>query len=86
MTFHTPSADLVNAYLKEIAKGYGVDWSPDPSPDEDASFGGDGGGGGGGVKVNSGFPSSVPTKRKKKGSLITNLCFYLLGTFRNFST
>lgn len=28
----TPSAALVDAYLGEIAKGYGIDWSPPPPP------------------------------------------------------
>ncbi|KDN44803.1 hypothetical protein RSAG8_05276, partial [Rhizoctonia solani AG-8 WAC10335] len=28
----TPSPALVDAYLGEIAKGYGIDWSPPPPP------------------------------------------------------
>ncbi|CAE6367482.1 unnamed protein product [Rhizoctonia solani] len=28
----TPSSALVDAYLGEIAKGYGIDWSPPPPP------------------------------------------------------
>jgi vacuolar protein sorting-associated protein IST1 len=27
---YTPARELVDAYLYEIAKGYGVDWIPDP--------------------------------------------------------
>lgn len=29
LTNNMPSAGLVEAYLKEIAKGYGVQWNPD---------------------------------------------------------
>ena len=43
--YKTPPPELVDAYLKEIAKGYGLDWSPDSTGDEDI-------GGGGGLKVN----------------------------------
>ena len=42
---HTPPAELVDAYLGEIAKGYGVDWTPQ----NEENNGGDGGEGG--VKV-----------------------------------
>ena len=28
-TYLTPSSELVTAYLKEIAKGYGIDWAPE---------------------------------------------------------
>ena len=41
----TPAPVLVDAYLAEIAKGYGVDWSP-PKPewsDDPPSDGPDGG-------------------------------------------
>ncbi|WWC65572.1 uncharacterized protein I303_108190 [Kwoniella dejecticola CBS 10117] len=30
-----PSKELVDAYLSEIARGYGVDWAPEPAPDEE---------------------------------------------------
>lgn len=40
----TPSAHLVDAYLGEIAKGYGIAWSPPDVDDGDV-------GGEGGVKV-----------------------------------
>ena len=40
---HTPPAELVDAYLGEIAKGYGVAWVP---PSESKDEGGDGGDGG----------------------------------------
>ncbi|KAI0639894.1 DUF292-domain-containing protein [Trametes polyzona] len=43
----TPSAALVDAYLSEIAKGYGVAWSPPTPP---STSGGDDGGPDGGVK------------------------------------
>ncbi|KAK4684540.1 vacuolar protein sorting-associated protein IST1, partial [Tremellales sp. Uapishka_1] len=32
LTLYTPARALVDAYLEEIAKGYGVDWSPAPPP------------------------------------------------------
>jgi vacuolar protein sorting-associated protein IST1 len=28
LTLDTPSAELVDAYLFEIAKGYGIQWAP----------------------------------------------------------
>lgn len=28
----TPSTELVDAYLTEIAKAYNVNWAPDPPP------------------------------------------------------
>lgn len=31
LALSTPSSELVDAYLFEIAKGYGVNWSP-PTP------------------------------------------------------
>ncbi|KAH8110584.1 DUF292-domain-containing protein [Phellopilus nigrolimitatus] len=39
MVLNTPSPELVDAYLEEIAKGYGLDWAPEPKDDSD-----DGGG------------------------------------------
>ncbi|KAI0685089.1 DUF292-domain-containing protein [Cytidiella melzeri] len=40
----TPSAQLVDAYLGEIAKGYGIPWSPPDATTEDLDHGvGDGG-------------------------------------------
>ena len=39
MTTAQPSAALVDAYLGEIAKGYGIAWSP-PGADDDAGEGG----------------------------------------------
>ena len=47
LTVATPSRELVDAYLGEIAKGYGVDWTPpgvSKGTDQDDS-------GEGGVKV-----------------------------------
>ena len=44
---HTPSAVLVDAYLGEIAKGYGVNWTP-PKEGNDGDDDGEGG-----VKVRS---------------------------------
>ena len=44
----TPPARLVDAYLSEIAKGYGVAWSP---PKPEGSDEADDGGPDGGVKV-----------------------------------
>jgi len=41
-TFVTPAAALVDAYLGEIAKGYGLTWRP-PKPDNDDTTGGSGG-------------------------------------------
>ncbi len=44
----TPSSQLVDAYLGEIAKGYGINWTPAlPSHDDDNS------GNDGGVKVSA---------------------------------
>ncbi|KAL5533761.1 hypothetical protein ACEPAG_221 [Sanghuangporus baumii] len=43
LTFLTPPDDLVNAYLREIAKGYGIDWSPEPKAGGDDESGGGGG-------------------------------------------
>nr|ODN91283.1 hypothetical protein L203_01488 [Cryptococcus depauperatus CBS 7841] len=31
LTLYTPSKELVDAYLWEIAKGYGIDWAPESS-------------------------------------------------------
>lgn len=42
--YKTPPPELVDAYLKEIARGYGLDWSPPGANDDDS-------GGGGGLKV-----------------------------------
>lgn len=40
----TPPPKLVDAYLGEIARGYGIDWSPPGEPkDEDNDNGGEGG-------------------------------------------
>ena len=44
MKLDTPSTELVNAYLREIAKGYGVPISQlGIGDDEDGDDGGDGG-------------------------------------------
>ena len=45
LTFATPPTELVDAYLEEIAKGYGVNWTAHPKTDDDDSIGG------GGLKV-----------------------------------
>jgi vacuolar protein sorting-associated protein IST1 len=37
LTVATPSAKLVDAYLREIAKGYKLDWTPD---DDESGDGG----------------------------------------------
>lgn len=42
--YKTPPSELVDAYLGEIAKGYGLDWVPEQTDDGDS-------GGGGGLKV-----------------------------------
>jgi vacuolar protein sorting-associated protein IST1 len=34
-----PSADLVEGYLAEIARGYGVQWGPHPRPVGDGEHG-----------------------------------------------
>ena len=49
---HTPPSELVDAYLGEIAKGYGVAWVP---PIESKDDGGDGGDGG--LKANTLIPT-----------------------------
>lgn len=43
----TPSTELVDAYLTEIAKAYNVNWAPDPPPLSP----GQGDGSDGGLKV-----------------------------------
>jgi len=44
LAVHTPSAELVDAYLREIARGYNIEWTlPSPSTTEDNDKGGDGG-------------------------------------------
>lgn len=48
LKFKTPTADLVDAYCKVIAEGYGVPWVDANSPDEASS---DDGGGGGALVV-----------------------------------
>ncbi|EJC98801.1 DUF292-domain-containing protein [Fomitiporia mediterranea MF3/22] len=52
LAFHTPPEDLVDAYLREIAKGYGINWAPEPKPDDEDFTGG------GGVKDASNVPAS----------------------------
>jgi len=42
LTIATPSAELVDAYLTEIAKAYGVKWSPVPTSTVDNHDGPDG--------------------------------------------
>jgi len=61
-----PSRDLVDAYLFEIAKGYGIEWSPYPEkapgdePSEDTTPPDEGEGGGGDLKS----PLDTPIKEK----------------------
>lgn len=54
----TPEPALVDAYLAEIAKGYGVKWSPPASGDSDDT------GGEGGVKVS--LNRVLPTARRSR--------------------
>lgn len=49
----TPSAELVDGYLHEIAKAYSVDWSP---PSYNTSTAESDGGGDGGVQVSADTP------------------------------
>jgi hypothetical protein len=35
LTINTPSADLVDGYLTEIARGFGLKWNSDPRPVSD---------------------------------------------------
>ncbi len=35
ITINTPSADLVEGYLTEIARGFGLQWNSDPRPVSD---------------------------------------------------
>jgi len=60
LKFKTPTPELVDAYCKVIAEGYGVPWeSPDP-PDEGST---DDNGGGGGLKelaLQNGLESPLP--------------------------
>ncbi|KAI0323107.1 regulator of Vps4 activity in the MVB pathway-domain-containing protein [Amylostereum chailletii] len=73
LTVEMPSSELVDAYLTEIAKGYGVRWSPPNSgtPDDGGAGSGDDDGG---VKVkryakSPKLPDLPPTEgeEKKKG-------------------
>lgn len=50
LKLNMPSAELVDAYLYEIAKGYGVKWVP-PSRDQVKGAGDDNGDSGGDQKV-----------------------------------
>ena len=34
LALYTPGRELVDAYLYEIARGYGVNWAPEAGPDE----------------------------------------------------
>ncbi|THH09337.1 hypothetical protein EW145_g2093 [Phellinidium pouzarii] len=40
LEYKTPPPKLVDAYLKEIAKGYGIAWTPDPEDHDDSDSGG----------------------------------------------
>ncbi|KAJ3556496.1 hypothetical protein NM688_g1999 [Phlebia brevispora] len=55
---HTPSAELVDAYLAEIAKGYGVEWVPRNGSKDDGDNGGEGG-----VKASCALRSLVSARR-----------------------
>lgn len=39
IALNMPSADLVEGYLAEIARGYGVQWNTDPRPVGDGQHG-----------------------------------------------
>ncbi len=39
LTINTPSADLVEGYLTEIARGYGLQWNSDPGLVSDGQHG-----------------------------------------------
>jgi hypothetical protein len=39
LTINTPSADLVEGYLTEIARGFGLQWNSDPRPVGDGQHG-----------------------------------------------
>lgn len=39
IALNMPSADLVEGYLAEIARGYGVQWNTDPRPVGDGQLG-----------------------------------------------
>jgi vacuolar protein sorting-associated protein IST1 len=59
-----PSADLVNAYLAEIAKAYSVDWSPPAYTDEDQGSN-DGLEGGVKISLTSTFTKELQGKPQK---------------------
>lgn len=63
LTFLTPPDDLVDAYLGEIAKGYGVDWAPEPKNDDDLV-------GGGGTRVISEFLFHFETSHSRYACLL----------------
>ena len=41
LVIETPAPSLVDAYLGEIAKGYGIEWTPQKGPDSDGEGNGD---------------------------------------------
>lgn len=70
----TPEPALVDAYLAEIAKGYGVKWTPPASGDSDDT------GGEGGVKVSLNTISSTARgSRTTHRSLTTSMCHVRAG-------
>ncbi|EGO31124.1 hypothetical protein SERLADRAFT_405023 [Serpula lacrymans var. lacrymans S7.9] len=67
LTIATPSGELVDGYLGEIARGYHVDWAPAPPPLRavDGGEGGDGGDGGGEDDDNVGGGTSSAQRRRR---------------------
>jgi vacuolar protein sorting-associated protein IST1 len=70
----TPPASLVDAYLGEIAKGYGLDWTPPPPAPQDgpsdleSKGDNDDTGGGGGLKVNLNLISVIRGQTEEHAS------------------
>lgn len=62
LALFTPSKELVDAYLGEIAKGYGVSWLPEPSFSADGADGEDKSGGSGGADDQDGEDGPGGTK------------------------
>ncbi|KAF7794348.1 hypothetical protein EIP86_005482 [Pleurotus ostreatoroseus] len=58
---HTPAPELVDAYLGEIAKGYGIDWTPPNAPKDDGDDGGEGEARSAGVRTPK-LPELPPTE------------------------
>lgn len=76
MAIFTPSAELVDAYLREIAKGYNVEWTlPNPNPTTtEKTSNDDDDGPDGGVKVTNPFTMHYKFQISFTGSHRHSVC------------